>query len=105
MGSVGNYRNTGKERMTLISRKEGMISRVALALLLVSNFADGARLGEDVADVLPQFASFTCESDMCVLVTYFDGSTEILETNQENINGVNVNVFKGKAKSTGNKAV
>jgi len=82
-----------------------MVSRLALALLLVHCVADGARLGEVVSDGLPMFSRIPCEADMCVLVTYSDGSSDILETYQDTFNGEKVNVFKGKALSTGKKAV
>ena len=39
------------------------------------------------------------------MVTFSDGSTDILLTNQADINGRKVDVFKGKVLSTGYKAV
>ena len=65
----------------------------------------GARLGKEAPDALPIFSKLRCEADLCVLVNFADGSSDILETNQEEINGRKVNVFKGKALSTGKKAV
>jgi len=82
-----------------------MISEVVLAFLLGHALAHGARLGKEAPGALPIFSKFPCEADLCVLVSFADGSIDILETNQEEINGKKVNVFKGKAQSSGNKAV
>merc|ERR1711962_494403 len=82
------------------------MSKSAIALLLTLGFATGARLTERVqGGGLPQFSRFPCEADLCILVTFGDGSSDILETNQEKINGEPVSVWKGKAVSTGAKAV
>jgi len=82
-----------------------MILKLAVSLLLICNIANGAMLRESVVDDVPEFSMFSCEADLCVRVTYADGSADTIETTQEKINGEKVNVYKGKVWSTGAKAV
>jgi len=86
-----------KERL-----REIMTPKLTLYLLLICKIAYGAMLREAVVFSM---RPVSCEADLCVRVTYADGSTDTIETTQEKFNGEKVNVFKGKVLSTGAKAV